>query len=304
VKLHAVNEWAPLETVVVGTGRSMGPDPTLEEAYDPKSKEHLRAGTYPKEADVSRELEGLVRLLEARGIRVLRPTNLPDLNQVFARDVGVVIDDRCVMTRMISDRAEEWEGIAPLLSALPDHRLLQPPVGARVEGGDVMPMNGELWVGYSKPDDFKTYTTARTNEAGLDWLSDQFPDWNVRGFELRKSDVDPRANALHLDCCLSVLSQGHAIVHLPGLKNPDDQAWVKHTFGPKLLEVDAEQMYHMQCNLISTDPLHVVSCPEFDTVNAQLRTWGYEVSTTPMLETAKMEGLLRCVTMPLQRQRS
>jgi len=48
----------------------------------------------------------------------------------------------------------------------------------------------------------------------------------------------------------------------------------------------------------------VVSCPEFDTVNAQLRTWGYEVSTTPMLETAKMEGLLRCVTMPLQRQRS
>ena len=61
-------------------------------------------------------------------------------------------------------------------------------------------------------------------------------------------------------------------------------------------------MYDMQCNLISITPLDVVSCPSFESVNQQLETWGYHVHTTPMKETAKMEGLLRCVTMPLHRK--
>ena len=42
--------------------------------------------------------------------------------------------------------------------------------------------------------------------------------------------------------------------------------------------------------------------PSFKGVNRQLDLWGYNVHTTPMKETAKMEGLLRCVTMPLHRK--
>lgn len=301
MKLRAVNEWDALRTVVVGTAQSMGGIPTVEESYDPKSKEHILAGTFPLEADCADELDGLVRLLESQDVRVLRPQNVPDLNQIFARDVGAVVDDRVIITRMISDRAEEWEGIAPLLESVPDRHQLNPPAGVRVEGGDVMPMNGEIWVGYSAPDQFSTFTTSRTNQAALDWLSDQYPDWNVRGFQLSKSDVDPRANALHLDCCLSVLSGGHAIFHPAGLRLEEDRAWVRERFGANLLEVDAQQMYDMQCNLISITPQDVVSCPTFDRVNAQLQAWGYNVFTTPLQETAKMEGLLRCVTLPLQR---
>ena len=172
----------------------------------------------------------------------------------------------------------------------------------RIEGGDVMPMNGELWVGYSASEDFGTYTTSRTNEAALDWLSDQFPDWNVRGFQLTKSDEDPRTNALHLDCCLSVLSGGHALVHLDGLKLAEDRTFIETRFEGQMHCVDAQAMYDMQCNLISITPLDVVSCPSFERVNQQLETWGYNVHTTPMKETAKMEGLLRCVTMPLHRK--
>ena len=171
----------------------------------------------------------------------------------------------------------------------------------RVEGGDVMPRDGELWVGYSAPDDFDAFTTARTNEAALDWLSDQFPDWNVRGFQLQKSDTDPKANALHLDCCLSTLAGGHAVFHPEGLKLADDVAFVRDTFQGHILEVGADEMYHMQCNLISVTPEDVVSCPPFEPLNRQLEAWGYRVQTTPLQETAKMEGLLRCVTMPLHR---
>ena len=301
MKLWAVNEWASLRKMVVGIGTSMGGVPDLADAYDPKSKEHIAAGTFPSEEDVSAELNALVRLLEDVGIEVLRPHNIDGLNQVFARDVGVVIEDKLVVTGMIADRAQEWEGIAPLLQNTPaSHRLVAPP-GVRVEGGDVMPMDGELWVGYSPKQDFDRFTTSRTNEAALDWLSDQFPDWNVRGFALTKSDEDPRANALHLDCCLSVMGGGEAILHANGFREESDLKWVRERFGDRRLEVDAEQMYHMQCNLISIDPQHVVSCPGFEYVNAQLQAWGYHVTTTPMQETAKMEGLLRCVTLPLHR---
>ena len=230
------------------------------------------------------------------------PTPLQDVNQLFARDVGAVVEDRLVATRMIEDRAAEWEGIAPLLSGVSESHILRPPAGVRIEGGDVMPMNGELWVGYSAPEDFDTYTTSRTNEAALDWLSDQFPDWNVRGFQLTKSDEDPRANALHLDCCLSVLSGGHALVHLDGLKLAEDRTFIETRFEGQMHLVDAQAMYDMQCNLISITPHDVVSCPSFEGVNQQLETWGYNVHTTPMKETAKMEGLLRCVTMPLHRK--
>ena len=302
MNLRAVNEWDALHTVVVGTAQSMGGTPLLEEAYDPKSKEHIRAGTFPAEADCLSELDGLASLLEAHDVRVLRPEVLDDLNQIFARDVGVVIDDRLVATRMISDRAAEWHGIAPLLQGVRDSHVLTPPEGVRVEGGDVMPMNGELWVGHSAAADFATFTTSRTNEAALDWLSDQYTDWRIRGFELTKSDDDPRANALHLDCCLSVLAGGHAIFHANGLKHEEDRAFIRSRFEDKLLEVDAHQMYDMQCNLISFTPEDIVSCPTFGQVNAQLQEWGYRVHTTPLQETAKMEGLLRCVTLPLFRQ--
>ena len=301
MKLWAVNEWASLRKMVVGIGTSMGGVPDLADAYDPKSKEHIAAGTFPSEEDVSAELNALVRLLEDVGIEVLRPHNIDGLNQVFARDVGVVIEDKLVVTGMIADRAQEWEGIAPLLQNTPaSHRLVAPP-GVRVEGGDVMPMDGELWVGYSPRQDFDRFTTSRTNEAALDWLSDQFPDWNVRGFALTKSDEDPRANALHLDCRLSVMGGGEAILHANGFREESDLKWLRERFGDRRLEVDAEQMYDMQCNLISIDPQHVVSCPGFESVNAQLQAWGYHVATTPMQETAKMEGLLRCVTLPLHR---
>ena len=302
MKLHVVNEWDALGTVVVGTASSMGGTPTIAESYDPKSKEHILAGTFPTEADCQRELDDLASLLELHDVKVLRPKTLADVNQLFARDVGAVVDDRLVATRMIENRVDEWEGIAPLLSGISPSQILHPPAGVRIEGGDVMPMNGELWVGYSAPEDFATYTTSRTNEAALDWLSDQFPDWNVRGFQLAKSDEDPRANALHLDCCLSVLSGGHALVHLDGLKLAKDRTLIETRFEGQMHLADAQAMYDMQCNLISFTPQDVVSCPSFEGVNKQLEAWGYRVNTTPMKETAKMEGLLRCVTMPLCRK--
>jgi hypothetical protein len=53
------DETAPLKAVIVGRATSNGPTPSIDEAYDPKSIEHLKSGTYPVEADMIRDIEGL-----------------------------------------------------------------------------------------------------------------------------------------------------------------------------------------------------------------------------------------------------
>ena len=126
------NEHNQLKAVVVGTAESWGPNPTPEEAIDPKSREHILAGTYPIESDVKEELEALAEILKSEGVTVYRPEVVNDLNQVFARDVGVVIDDKLVRTSMIADRAPEWEGISPIFTNLPEGNILTPPDGVRV----------------------------------------------------------------------------------------------------------------------------------------------------------------------------
>jgi hypothetical protein len=50
--LHIEDETSPLRTVLLGTASQPGPQPTPEEAYDPKSLEHILAGTYPREEDI------------------------------------------------------------------------------------------------------------------------------------------------------------------------------------------------------------------------------------------------------------
>ena len=47
----------PLQTVVVEQPNPWVA-PSLDAAYDPKSKEHIQAGTFPLEADCQRELDG------------------------------------------------------------------------------------------------------------------------------------------------------------------------------------------------------------------------------------------------------
>ena len=296
-----VNEWDTLKKVVVGTANSWGPIPLADESVDPKSREHIIAVTYPTESDIQHELDAFVEILKTHGVKVLRPTHIPNLNQVFTRDVGVTLCDKFIRSSMIPERAPEWDGISTLCSHITPENTLKPPSDVRLEGGDIMPMGDEIWVGYSEDEDFNLYKTSRTNRAAIHWLQEQFPQAKIRTFELTKSDTDPYTNALHLDCCICPLSQGHAIFHPNGMKNSEDVSWIRNKYKGKLLEISAEDMYNMHCNLFSLSPTTIISGKGFTVVNAQLRDWGYTVIETPFNETGKLEGLLRCSTLPLLR---
>lgn len=300
VQWHVADEWSPLEAVLIGTGAAMGNVPELSDTFDPQSRWHVVNGTYPAEADVSRELDTLSAMMVQRGIRVLRPDSV-GMNQVFTRDIGLIIDSSFIMTHMVEGRAKEQEGLQSMLDRNSGH-VLHPPNSVSMEGGDIMVMGDEIWVGYAESTDFEHHTTARTNRAALDWLQQQFPERKVRGFELQKSDLDPLKNALHLDCCLSPLGMHHAIFQPIGFKNPQDVEWLRERYSTdRLMVISPEEMQLMQANIFSIAPGVVISNPSFLRTNDQMKAWGYDVIEADLSETSKMGGLLRCVTMPLRR---
>jgi len=304
MKLYINDETSRLKKVILGIGNSFGGTPKLEETYDPKSREHIRKGTFPKEEDIVAEMEAFAKVLKKYDVEVFRPENIENYNQVFARDISFVIDDKFIKTNMIDDRAREIDAINHVIDQLKPEQILIPPPEARIEGGDVMPWKEFLIVGYSKEPDFSKYTVSRTNEAGVEFLRKSFPHKKIRAFELNKSDDEPRDNALHLDCCFQPVNNHKAIVYKGGFKNIEDYERIINYFGQEnVFEITRDEMYNMNSNIFSISPDVVVSERCFIRLNNHMRNkWGMTVEEVPYAEISKMEGLLRCSTMPLERE--
>jgi N-dimethylarginine dimethylaminohydrolase len=303
ITVQVKNETAPLEAVVLGIPNSFGGTPALADCYDPKSKEHVLAGTFPLQEAIMPEMDAVAAVLEKYGVSVYRPTEIEGLNQIFARDIAFAIDDRLVLPNIIADRSQELDAVQHVLAEIKPEQLLQMPEGSRAEGGDVMPWNEYLFVGYSEAEDFQKYQVARTNRAGLDFLAASFPNRIVKGFELNKSDEEPRDNALHLDCCFQPIGEGQAILYPGGFKNSADVDFLKEYFGEEnIIEISREEMYEMNSNVFSISPEVIISEKNFSRLNKILADRGFTVEEVPYAEIAKMEGLLRCSTMPLRRK--
>ncbi len=303
LKISINNETSTLKSVVLGVADQFGGTPTLEAAYDPKSKEHIRNGKFPVEEDMILEMTGFARILERHGVEVYRPSLVKDCNQIFSRDIGFVIGDKFVRPNILEKRVRELEGIQYITDQINPDQVLKAPDDTRMEGGDVMPWNDLLFVGYSNDEDFRKYEVARTNKAGVDYLRAQFPNCEVKAFELNKSDVDPKENALHLDCCFQPIGTNQAIIYRGGFKKAEDYQFLVRYFGKeRIIEVDREEMYAMNSNVFSISPEVIVSEKSFVRLNTILRERGFQVEETRYAEIAKMEGLLRCSTLPLLRE--
>ncbi|UII24468.1 arginine deiminase-related protein [Fulvivirga maritima] len=302
IDIYVNDETSELKAVILGTAQQLGGEPTVEEAYDPKSIEHIKNGTYPTEEVVHKEIEAFAAVLKKHNVEVYRPEVLEDCNQIFSRDIGFVIEDKFVRPRILKDRKDEIIGIQYILDQIPEANKLEVPEGGRVEGGDVMPWHDHIFVGYSKEEDFKKYVVSRTNEEGVEFLKSSFPNKKVMAFELKKSDIDPKENALHLDCCFQPIGTDKAIVYKGGFKNVEDYEFLVNFFGKEnIFEITKDEMYHMNSNVFSISEKVIVSEQNFTRLNTWLEEQGFTVERIPYSETAKMEGLLRCSTLPIKR---
>lgn len=302
LSLNVKNETSRLRAVVLGTAQSNGPTPTEEEAYDPKSLEHIKAGTYPIEKDMVAEMEAFNEVFKKYDVKVYRPEIIEDYNQIFTRDIGFVIDDIFVKANILPDRDRELDAIEYVIDQIDPKKVVRPPENVHIEGGDVMLHNDHIFIGTYKGSDYKEYLTARTNMAGVEYIQNLFPHKKVKEFDLKKSRTEPRDNALHLDCCFQPVGLDKAIIHKDGFRDISDYEYLVNFYGKEnVFDIDREEMYHMNSNIFSIAPDVVVSERNFTRLNNWLRQHGFTVEEIPYGEIAKQEGLLRCSTLPLIR---
>nr|WP_299174765.1 arginine deiminase family protein [uncultured Allomuricauda sp.] len=303
MQLHIQNETNPLKAVILGTAESCGPTPKPEEAYDPKSLEHILAGTYPLEKDMVKEMDAFARVFEKHGVQVFRPSVLKDCNQIFSRDIAFVIEDKLFHSNILPDREREFEAIQHVLDKIDPKKVVRPPEEVHIEGGDVMPWNDYIFIGTYTGKDYPDYITARTNKEAVEFIATQFPNKKVKSFELRKSNTNAKDNALHLDCCFQPVGSDKAILHKNGFLVEEEYQWLVDYFGKEnIFEITKDEMYQMFSNVFSISPEVVVSERNFKRLNDWLREQGFTVEEIPYAEIAKQEGLLRCSTMPLIRE--
>ena len=302
LKLNINDEIGRLRSVVLGSALSNGPTPKLQDAYDPKSAEHIKSGTYPVEKDMIQEMEALANVFERYQVAVFRPEIIENYNQIFARDIAFVIENKLIIANILEDRSNEIDALDYVLQQVPKEDILYFPEDAHIEGGDVMPWGDYIFVGTFKDRDYRKYITARTNMIAVDYLQSLFPHKKVVSFSLKKSNFDPYENALHLDCCFQPLGLGKALIHKEGFLIEQEYQWLRDLFGQEnVFHLSKEEMHAMNCNVFSIAPDVIISEKHFTRLNTWLRDQGFTVEEVPYAEIAKQGGLLRCSTMPLYR---
>ena len=302
LQLNVKNETSRLRAVVLGSAIDNGPTPSAEEAYDPKSLEHILAGTYPIEADMVNEMEAFNKVFQKYDVQVFRPERIENYNQIFTRDIGFVIDDIFIKANILPDRERELDAIQYVLDQINPEKIVRPPEEVHIEGGDVMLWNDYIFIGTYKGSDYKDYITARTNMEGVNYIKELFPNKIVKEFDLVKSKMEARDNALHLDCCFQPVGDNKGIIYKSGFREEADYRYLVKLFGKEnLFHITREEMYNMNSNVFSIAPNVVVSEKNFTRLNTWLREQGFTVEEIPYAEISKQEGLLRCSTLPLIR---
>ena len=302
LELNIKNETSRLRTVVLGSAINNGPTPRPEEAYDPKSLEHILAGNYPLEQDMVAEMVAFNKVLEKYNVTVFRPVMIANYNQIFTRDIGFVIDDIFIKSNILPDRERELDAIQYVIDQIDPKKVVRPPEEVHIEGGDVILWKEYIFIGTYKGSDYKDYITARTNVQGVQYIKELFPNKIVKEFDLVKSKIEARDNALHLDCCFQPVGNDKGIIYKSGFREEADYLFLINLFGKEnLFHITREEMYTMNSNVFSIDTNIVVSEKNFTRLNNWLRANGFIVEEIPYAEIAKQEGLLRCSTLPLIR---
>ena len=303
LQLNSNNETSRLRAVVLGSAISNGPTPKIEDTYDPKSLEHILAGTYPLESAMVMEIEAFNVVLKKYGVTVFRPKLIANYNQIFVRDIGFVIGDIFIKSNILPDRERELDAIQYIIDQIDPKKVVRPPEKAHIEGGDVMLWNNYIFIGTYKGSDYADYITARTNAEGVQYIKDLFPNKIVKEFDLVKSKIEARDNALHLDCCFQPVGKSKGIIYKRGFREEADYTFLVNLFGKEnLFHITRKEMYNMNSNVFSIDTNVVVSEKKFNRLNNWLRSNGFVVEEIPYAEIAKQEGLLRCSTLPLIRE--
>ena len=302
MKLFINDETSRLKSVLLGNAKNIEKIPTIHQTYDPSSIINLKRGTYPEKSDLVKELKSYKKSLELNGVDVYELDNVPNCNQIFARDIGFVIEDYFFISNILPLRIKEINGLNSIIKKIDNSKIIKLDSNIHIEGGDIILDNDYIFIGYYNKDDYERHITARTNLNAVKFLQEKFSNKKIKAFELRKSITDPSRNALHLDCCFQPLGDSLAVISKGGFANLKDYEWLINYYGEEnVLNLNNKEMSLMMCNILSISKNEVISDIRFTKLNTWLKSKKIKTIEINLKETSKQGGLFRCATLPLKR---
>ena len=305
MKLQIRNETSKLKTVILGRGDSLG-DPT---SNNPMEVFHKKHNTYPKEIDITREIVSFEKILKSCSVEIYIPSFKRDLDQIFTRDIGFVIEDTFFISNMgAKSRQLEIKGIDYILDKMNSDKIVHFPSDVVIEGGNIILWNKYIFVGLGR----------RTNRKGVLFLKEELRrrgiEKEILSFELSdyQGEVNEKTDdailekaidnyALHLDCIFQPIGKDEAILYEKGFKKKPKEL-LELFPEERLIEINKEEKNAMVSNIFSISPSEVIIENRFVRLKKELERRGYTIYEVDYKETSKLCGLLRCSTLPLFRE--
>lgn len=301
LSLNIVDEVSQLSKVIVGQANNFI-KPDISDLYDPTSKFHLYNNTYPKKKDLIEELDSYKKALRENNVDVIELDSVKDCNQIFARDIGFVIDDFFFISNILPHRQNEIKGLKSIINMIDKEKIIRLEEDIHVEGGDIIVGKDKLYIGYYDESDYEQQITARTNFNAIVFFKSFFPKKDIVPLKLKKSSIDPEKNALHLDCCFQPVGNKYAVICKDGFYNSSDYNSLVKEYGvDNVLNITSKEMSGMLCNFFSISEKIVISDYKFNKLNTWLEERNIKVVKVKLNEVGKQGGLFRCSTLPLIR---
>ena len=302
IEVKVDNEYSALKSVILGLAEDMGDPPKVFDVYDPRSLYHIKNNSYPSEVDVKKDIESFYKILIKHNIDVLRPDNIKNCNQVFARDLGFTISNIFFQSNIVPNREEELIGVSGIINNL-DAGVVKLPDYMHIEGGDVIIHNDKLFIGTYSGEDYSELITARTNQESISYLEKMIPSKEIMSINIKKSNTDVFENVLHLDCCFQPIGKRKAIICPDSFVNKSDVEYLIGYFGKKNTYLAyGQEAYMLISNLLDISPEVIVSDKRFNKINTWLEKNDFHVEKISYENVSKMSGLFRCSTLPLLRE--
>jgi len=242
------------------------------------SSNSTSAGPIDKQI-VSKQYNTLFNTLLDYGVRI----HFFDLNrstsQVFARDIGFIIDNILFISNMTQpERQTEING---LIDFAKQHNIKSHIMKNKVEGGDILVHNNKVFVGVGY----------RTNEAAVQEI-ENILSLNNKQYEFIK--VYFNTSKIHLDCVFNIVSNETCIISTD-VFNPE--SILKHF--SNALQVPIEEQDSLATNIIQLGN-NIILCSS-KIFSTTLQDYGYNSIFIDFSEIIKASGSLGCCLMPLLR---
>ena len=261
------------------------------------------------------EVEGYVRVLEDRGVRVRRPARLrnddtkyiaPMIDQVWPRDCMCTAGENVIVSslRMPWKRKQQFAFAslyAPMMADGKCFYFSAPQASTNVystkevqkeveglsvllDGGDFLPHGNEIFLGIGHGSNMLGAAFVQSVLGGR---------YKVHPFKMSK-------DALHLDCGLSLLRPGLALICREWIESELPESIRDWEF----IDVTPKEAASLGCNGLPLNPETALIGAQHQRIIQEVRARKHEVIEVPYSVPSFMGGGLRCSSQPILRARA